>query len=157
MSLASENQAGSRTHEINPFPKNWQQTMNTTDPIADMLSRMRNAALVRSRTVGIPYSKSKLRIAEVLASSGWIGKVWVEGDPARTIMATLKYDQAGKSVFRSIRRVSTPGNKVYVGRTSLPVVANNLGMAVISTPAGMMTNREARRRGLGGEVMCEVF
>jgi len=130
--------------------------MLSTDPIADMLSRIRNAALIKSRTVNIPYSKSKVAILKVLSDAGWIGSVEVQGTSSRTVVVTLKYDEQEQSMIRYIRKISTPGRRVYVGRTELPIVANNFGMAVISTSQGMMTNREARRRKLGGEVICEV-
>lgn len=129
----------------------------STDPIADMLTRIRNATVIRSRSVAIPYSRVKRSLAEALASAGWVESVSAQGTPPRTLVIGLKYDETGSSVIRGLRRVSTPGRRVYVGRSDLPIVANNFGIAVISTPAGMMTNREARRRGLGGEVMCEVF
>ncbi|MBI4425984.1 MAG: 30S ribosomal protein S8 [Candidatus Kerfeldbacteria bacterium] len=129
----------------------------STDPIADMLTRLRNAAEVRSRSASVPYSKAKLALAQVLVQAGWIANVITHGTPPRTMVVTLKYDDQGRSIIRSIRRVSRPGRRIYVGHLNLPIVANNFGLAVISTPQGMMTNREARRRKLGGEVICEVF
>lgn len=128
----------------------------STDPIADMLSRLRNAVAVRSRSATVPYSKSKLALAEVLVQAGWIEGVMAHGSPPRTIVINLKYDPQGRSVISSIRRISRPGRRVYVGHLNLPIVSNNFGVAVISTPQGMMTNRQARRQKLGGEVMCEV-
>lgn len=131
--------------------------ITSTDPIADLLTRIRNATLIRRETVTLPYSKSKLAVLKVLADAGWIARAVVEGEvPRQMIVVTLKYDEQNDSVIQDIRRVSTPGRKVYVGRDQLPVVYNNMGMAVISTSKGMMTNREARKRGLGGEVICEV-
>jgi len=129
----------------------------TTDPIADMLTRIRNAALIGSRTVVLPYSKAKRAVAEVLVQSGWVRELRVSEDNPRQLSLTLKYDERGRSVIHMLRSVSKPGRRVYVSRRDLPVVANNLGMAIVSTPQGMMTNREARRRGLGGEVICEVY
>ncbi len=130
--------------------------MLSTDPIADMLSRIRNAALIKSRTVSVPFSKSKVAILKVLSDAGWIGNIEVQGTTTRNVVVTLKYDEQGQSMIRYITKVSTPGRRMYVGRTELPIVANNFGMAVISTSQGMMTNREARRRKLGGEIICEV-
>ncbi len=129
----------------------------STDPIADMLSRIRNAALGKKTAIILPYSKVKLTVLNVLAEAGWIRGAAVQGQTPKTIEVTLKYDDQGKSIIRSLRRVSKPGRRLYVGHSDLPIVSNNLGMAVISTPQGMMTNREARKRKLGGEVICEVF
>lgn len=129
----------------------------STDPIADMLSRIRNAAMTKKTTLVLPYSKVKFTVLQVLAEAGWIERAAVQGQPPTTIEVTLKYDDQGKSVIRSLRRVSKPGRRVYVGHVDLPIVTNNFGVAIISTPKGMMTNREARKRNLGGEVICEVF
>lgn len=131
--------------------------MLSTDPISDMLSRIRNATLIKAPSVSVPYSKVKLAVITVLKNAGWIDDISVHGDSSRTIQVTLKYEENGRSVISSLRKVSTPGQRVYVGREELPVVANNFGMAVISTSQGMMTNREARRRKLGGEIICEVL
>lgn len=130
--------------------------MLSTDPIADMLSRIRNAAMIKSSTVTVPYSKSKRAVLQVLSDAGWIGAVDVQGTPARLMTVALKYDDRGDSLIHMVRKISTPGRRVYVGHAEIPVVANNFGVAVISTSQGMMTNREARRRKLGGEVICEV-
>ncbi|MFH0828615.1 MAG: 30S ribosomal protein S8 [Candidatus Kerfeldbacteria bacterium] len=131
--------------------------MLSTDPIADMLSRIRNSILTKSRSVTVPYSRSKYAVLKVLSDAGWLGGIELQGQPPRTISVTIKYDEQGSSVIRSIKRISVPGRRMYVGRTELPIVVNNFGIAVISTSQGMMSNREARRRKLGGEVMCEVF
>ncbi|MBI4093277.1 MAG: 30S ribosomal protein S8 [Candidatus Kerfeldbacteria bacterium] len=132
--------------------------MTSTDPIADLLSRIRNASMTHAREVVVPSSKAKCALAKVLAEAGWISDLEVRETPPRQILVIrLKYDASGRSVIRSIKRVSSPGRKVYVGRQEVPIVANNFGMAVISTSRGMMTNREARKRGIGGEVICEVF
>jgi small subunit ribosomal protein S8 len=129
----------------------------STDPIADLLSRIRNATLTRQTSVVVPYAKIKYTILRVLVDAGWISDVSLQGTaPRQDILISLKYDEDGKSIIRHIRRVSKPGRRIYVGRSHLPVIENNFGMAVVSTSKGMMTNREARRRGLGGEVMCEV-
>lgn len=112
--------------------------------------------MTQSRTVAVPYSKVKFAVAQVLAQSGWIGGVTVHETTPKAMVLQLKYDEQGQAVIRSLRRISTPGRRVYVTRDRLPVVESNFGMAVISTSTGMMTNREARRRKLGGEVICEV-
>lgn len=131
--------------------------MLSTDPIADMLSRIRNGMLTKSRSVTIPYSRSKYAILKVLSDAGWLGNVELQGQPPLTISAGIKYDEQNVSVIRSIKRISVPGRRMYVGKAELPIVADNFGIAVISTSQGMMSNREARRRKLGGEVICEVF
>ncbi len=122
-----------------------------------MLTRIRNANQERSATVNVPYSKVKHAVLKVLSEAGWIRSVELQGEPVRNMVVTLKYDETGAPVISSVKKISTPGRRVYVGCADLPVVSNNFGTAVISTSQGMMTNREARRRKLGGEVMCEVF
>lgn len=113
--------------------------------------------MTRSRSVVVPFSKVKLAVAKVFVDTGWVAGLTVNDDTTpKTFVIQLKYDDQNQSMIRTIRRVSTPGRRVYVGRDRLPIVENNFGMAVISTSAGMMTNREARRRRLGGEVVCEV-
>lgn len=129
-----------------------------TDPIADMLTRIRNAAAVRQSSVLVPHSRLKEQIAQVLVREGWLGAVRsVTVDHRPLLRVTLKYGPDGRSLFRTIRRVSTPGRRVYVSRGEIPVVLNNLGLAVLSTPKGILTNRDARQEKVGGEVLCEVF
>ena len=136
-----------------------------TDPIADMLTRLRNAAAVYKTEVIFPMSKTKLAISKILKKEGWIDDVEVvkfKVEKNKTaafdkIKVVLKYDKNGKSVFRAINRISKPGLRVYVTKDKLPRVLNNLGIAIISTSQGMMTNFEARKKGLGGEVICEVY
>lgn len=132
-----------------------------TDPIADMLNRIRNALAVGRLTVVVPHSKLKHAIAQVLAANGYVGVVAVGPDPlraARQVMTIpLRYRQPGQPAMLSLRRVSRPGRRVYVNSRALPRVLNDLGIAVVSTSVGIMTNREARKRHLGGEVLCEVY
>lgn len=131
--------------------------MLTTDPIAELLARVHNAALNKRATVQVPYSKVKHAVLRVLSDAGWIGDVAMDEQAVlKSMTVQLKYDENGRCVIQSLRRVSTPGRRVYVNRGDLPIVENNFGIAVISTSKGMMTNREARKRGLGGEVICEV-
>lgn len=126
-----------------------------TDPIADFLTRIRNAQLARQHEVLVPYSKLKYAIAQLLEREGWvIGLATQEHN--RWLKVLLKYDQ-GKPIIANLRRVSTPGRRVYVSRHDLPKVLNGMGMAIISTPKGLMTNNEARKARLGGEVICEIF
>lgn len=129
-----------------------------TDPIADMLTRIRNAATVRQANVLVPFSRLKERIGQVLAREGWVAEVRASTLHHRPMLKlTLKYDESGQPIFRTIRRVSTPGRRVYVGRGEIPVVLNNLGLAILSTPKGILTNGEARQQRVGGEVLCEIF
>lgn len=129
-----------------------------TDPIADMLTRIRNGLRVRLPSVDVPYSKTKESIAKILASEGWVRDVHVvEDGEMRTVRVTLKYDEKGESKIRGIRRISKPGQRVYVGNEKLPKVLGGMGIAIVSTSSGIMTNRAARKQGVGGEVLCEVF
>ncbi|MFA6171056.1 MAG: 30S ribosomal protein S8 [Patescibacteria group bacterium] len=135
-----------------------------TDPIADMLTRVRNALAVRKEEVVLPMSKMKYQIAKILEENGLVEKVSEaegQGKKEKTkfkeIKIVLKYDRAGHPAISSIKRISKPGLRVYVKKSELPRVLNNLGIAIISTPKGLMTNREAKKKGLGGEVICEVY
>lgn len=127
-------------------------TMN--DPIADMLTRIRNAQLAGQREVLMPYSKMKYALATVLEREGWItGLAAVEQNTKLKIL--IKYDN-NEPVIGMLKRISKPGRRVYVSRHDLPHVMNNLGTAIISTPKGLMTSNEARKAKLGGEVICEI-
>ena len=127
--------------------------MNTTDPIADMLTRIRNANSSKHKTVDVPASKMKLSIADILFKEGYI-KSYEElsNDVQGTIRVTLKYDEKGNRVIDGIKRISKPGLRVYASKEDLPQVLNGLGIAIVSTSKGIMTDREARKEGLGGEV-----
>ncbi len=128
-----------------------------TDPISDMLTRIRNASLVKKAEVVLPSSKIKFSIAKILEKEGYLAGVReIDQKPQRVLTLLLKYEN-GQSVVHKIRRVSTPGRRVYAGSQDLPRVLSGIGIAVISTPNGLMTNREARKRKLGGEVICEVY
>ncbi len=126
-----------------------------TDPIADLLTRIRNAQLAGQRDVVLPYSKLKYAIAQVLEKEGWVVGL-ASQDHQKNLKILLKYDQ-GKPVIQDLRRISKPGRRVYVGRHELPRVLNGLGMAIVSTPKGVMTADQARQSKLGGEVICEIF
>ena len=132
-----------------------------TDPIADMLTRIRNASMVKKNEVNIPMSKIKLEIARILKKEGWVLDVKEEKSQEKQIFneikINLKYKKSGKPFISSIKRISKPGLRVYVKKDNLPKVLNNMGFAIISTPEGLMTNKEARKKGLGGEVLCEVY
>lgn len=130
--------------------------MSMSDPIADMLTRIRNAQAVQKPTVAMPSSKLKVAIANVLKDEGYIDTFTIEGDAAKPVLSvTLKY-YAGRAVIERIERVSKPGLRVYKGRHEIPQVMNGLGVAIISTPQGVMTDRKARANGVGGEVICYV-
>lgn len=128
-----------------------------TDPIADMLTRIRNASVVRKEYVIIPYSTIKFKIAEILSKEGYVGTVEkVDTDTFSEIKVQLKYE-GNKSVIRSIKRVSKPGRRVYSKNYSLPTILNGLGLAIVSTSKGLMTNKDAKREKIGGEILCEIY
>ena len=132
--------------------------MVTTDPIADMLTRIRNANTAKHNTVDIPASKMKLSIANILFKEGYIKSFEeIAGENQATIRVTLKYDEKGKRVIDGIKRISKPGLKVYAGKEELPKVLNGLGIAIISTSKGLMTDKEARNAGIGGEVLAYIW
>jgi small subunit ribosomal protein S8 len=130
--------------------------MSMSDPIADLLTRIRNAQMVAKTTVSVPSSKVKVAIAQVLKDEGYIDslKVTVE-DGKPTLEIVLKY-YAGRPVIERIERVSRPGLRVYRGSDAIPQVQNGLGVAIVTTPQGVMTDRKARATGVGGEVLCYV-
>lgn len=126
------------------------------DPIADLLTRIRNASLAHNSEVIVPYSKLKFAVAEILQREGYINRVEKIEDRHGSIRITLKYD-GNRPKIMHLKRVSTPGRRVYAKKDALPRVLNHYGMAVISTPQGLMTNKAAAKAGLGGEVICEVY
>lgn len=130
--------------------------MSMSDPIADMLTRIRNAQSVEKVSVVMPSSKLKIAIAKVLKDEGYIDSFAVRGEAARPeLEITLKY-YGGKPVIERIERVSRPGLRIYKGRHDIPQVMNGLGVAIVTTPQGVMTDRKARQVGIGGEVLCYV-
>ena len=132
--------------------------MTTTDPIADMLTRIRNANSARHTTVEIPASKLKLAIAQILLDEGYIKSFEkIEDGKQGMIQVTLKYDEKGKRVISGLKRISKPGLRIYVSYEELPQVLNGLGIALVSTSKGIKTDRDARREGLGGEVLAYVW
>jgi len=133
--------------------------MSVSDPIADMLTRMRNAIGVKHKYVLMPSSKVKLGIARVLQEEGYIGGFEVSDDrPQPVIKISLKYyDKDNQPVVTGLERVSSPGHRVYVGKDKIPWVIGGIGIAVLSTPKGIMTDKQARRLGTGGEVLCKVW
>lgn len=132
--------------------------MNTTDPIADMLTRIRNANSAKHKTVDVPASKMKTAIAEILFREGYIKSFEVISNENQGIIRiTLKYDEKGTRVIDGIKRISKPGLRVYAGKEELPKVFNGLGIAIISTSKGLKTDKEAREAGMGGEVLAYVW
>lgn len=132
--------------------------MNTTDPIADMLTRIRNANSKKHKTVDVPASNVKKAIAEILFKEGYISAYEEISDNAQgVIRITLKYDEKGARVIDGLRRISKPGLRVYASKEELPQVLNGLGIALISTSKGIKTDKEAREAGLGGEVLAYIW
>jgi small subunit ribosomal protein S8 len=129
--------------------------MSMSDPIADMLTRIRNAQSVDKSAVTMPSSKLKVAIAQVLKDEGYIDNYAVKGGEKAELEIALKY-YAGKPVIERIERVSRPGLRIYRGRHAIPNVMNGLGVAIVTTPKGVMTDRKARAAGIGGEVLCYV-
>lgn len=131
--------------------------MNMTDPIADMLTRIRNAALARHLRVSIPASNMKLAIARILKEEGYIKDFeLVKDNPQGTIRVTLRYVDK-RPVLTQLKRVSKPGLRVYTRKDEIPRVRNGLGTSIISTPKGLMTGRKAYQQGMGGEVVCYIW
>jgi len=129
-----------------------------TDPIADMLTRIRNATTAHKDDVAIPASTLKERIAEILVGEGYVTDSVVEGDGKnRTITLRLKYGPKREPSISGIKRVSTPGRRVYAGRNRIPRVLGGLGIAILSTSRGILTDRQAKKRGVGGEVLAYVW
>lgn len=132
--------------------------MSMSDPLADMLTRIRNANMVRHETVEIPNSNLKTRVAENLEKEGYIHGYEVVADSKQGILKiTLKYDQHNNGVITGLQRVSKPGCRVYVQSNKIPKVMSGLGVAILSTSNGVITDKEARQQGVGGEVLCEVW
>ncbi len=132
--------------------------MNMTDPIADMLTRIRNANIVRHESVELPASKMKKIMAEILVQEGYLGAMeeYMDGSVPMLRLA-LKYGSSKERVITGLKRISKPGLRVYVQKDNIPKVLGGLGIAVLSTSKGIMTDRVARREGVGGEVICYVW
>lgn len=134
--------------------------MSTTDPIADMLTRLRNGMAVRRRYVQMPSSKIKLAIAQILKEEGYVEGFDVVKEkerPQASLRIWLKYDENREPLLTGLQRVSRPGRRVYTGKQSIPLVLSGVGVAILSTPRGVMTGRQARRLGVGGEVLCYLW
>ena len=132
--------------------------MNTTDPIADMLTRIRNASAAKHKTVDVPASKMKKAIADILYNEGYIKSVEeIANENQGILRIALKYDENGAKVIAGIKRISKPGLRVYASAEKLPKVLNGLGIAIISTSKGLKTDKEARELGVGGEVLAYIW
>jgi small subunit ribosomal protein S8 len=129
-----------------------------TDPIADMLSRIRNGALARHDRVEMPHSRLKEHVAGVMKSEGYLDDVRVsEGEEPKVLTLVLRYGRDRQSAFDGLRRVSTPGRRVYIRHDRIPRVCSGMGISILSTSRGVMTDREARRQRVGGELLCEIW
>jgi small subunit ribosomal protein S8 len=132
--------------------------MKLTDPVADMLARIRNAASARHQKVDIPASKLKAEIARILKEEGYVANFKLtEEEGHKVIRVYLKYGSNNEAAISNLARVSRPGCRVYVRRTEIPRVLGGLGINILTTPKGVMTGKQARREGLGGELLCEVW
>ena len=129
-----------------------------TDPISDMLTRMRNAILIKSEKVDIPASKIKVEIARILKEEGFIKSYKIIKDKKQGILrVTLKYTSENKPVVSGLKRISKPGRRVYVGKSDVPRVMGGVGIAIITTPKGILSDKGCRNEGVGGEVLCYVW
>lgn len=132
--------------------------MSMSDPLADMLTRIRNAGLVKFQSLEMPNSKFKLSVAELLKNEGFVSNVSVMPDEKQGILKIdLKYDNHNNCIITGLKRVSKPGCRVYVKADKIPSVMTGLGIAILSTSTGIMTDRQARRDGVGGEHLCNVW
>src|SRR3954462_1671361 len=132
--------------------------MSVNDPISDMLTRIRNAGMARQAETTMPSTKILVAIANILKEEGYIVDFRViERRPQNQLVVTLRYGADRKPAIRELRRVSKPGLRVYAGKEHIPRVRSGLGIAIVSTPQGVLTGYEARRRGIGGEILCTVF
>lgn len=132
--------------------------MSVSDPIADMLTRIRNGIMASYDTVDIPGSRLKINVAKILKAEGFIKnyKIMAERNHG-TLRVFLKYDEKGASVIGGLKRVSKPSGRVYTNKDRIPTILNGLGMSILSTPKGVMTDRQARKMGVGGEILCTVW
>jgi small subunit ribosomal protein S8 len=131
--------------------------MTMTDPIADMLARLRNATMAGKEQVAMPTSTVKEQIAKILEREGFVEGYTVEGDVKRTMTIKLKYGPQREKTISGLKRISTPGRRVYVGHDKLPRVQGGLGVAIISTSRGMLSDRQAKKAGVGGEILAYIW
>ena len=132
--------------------------MNLTDPVADFLTRVRNAIRSRQQKVDVPASKLKLEIARILKEEGFIANFKATEEEGKKVLRVyLKYGPNNDAVISSVQRISRPGCRVYVGRDEIPRVLGGMGINILTTPRGVMTGRQARKEGVGGELLCEIW
>ncbi len=132
--------------------------MTMTDPIADMLSRIRNAQAVKKETVLVPYSRIKESIAKILQTEGYIkDSQKVQAEKFHQLKISLKYNEDGLGVIESLQRVSKPGRRIYTDHQSIPRVLNGFGMVILSTPQGVISDKQAKKQRIGGEIICEIY
>jgi small subunit ribosomal protein S8 len=129
-----------------------------TDPIADMLTRIRNSILIKAEKVDIPASRLKVEIAKIMKEEGFIKSYKIIKDKKQGVLrVTLKYAQDNKPIVEGLKRISKPGRRVYVGKDEVPSVMSGMGIAVVTTPKGILTDKACRREGVGGEVLCYIW
>jgi small subunit ribosomal protein S8 len=129
-----------------------------TDPIADMLTRIRNSVLIKAEKVDIPASRLKVEIAKIMKEEGFIKSYKIIKDKKQGILrVTLKYTQDNRPIVEGLKRISKPGRRVYVGKDEVPSVVGGMGIAVMTTPKGILTDKVCRREGVGGEVLCYIW
>lgn len=127
------------------------------DPIGDLLTQIRNASLAGRQTVAVPYSNMKFAVAKILRQEGYVGEMEKTGtDPKANLLIHLKYS-GDTPVITGIKRVSKPGLRWYVNRSEIPIVVGGMGVAIVSTPQGVMSGRDAKKKGIGGELLCTVW
>lgn len=132
--------------------------MSMTDPIADLLTRIRNARVARHRTVDVPLSKMKVSIVKILRDEGYIDGYKCDADgPQGTVRIQLRYSSAGDNAITGLERVSKPGRRVYCGKDEIPKVLGGLGITILSTSKGVLTGSKCRNEGVGGEVLCNIW
>jgi small subunit ribosomal protein S8 len=132
--------------------------MSLTDPVADLLARIRNSIRARHQKLDVPASKLKLEITRILKEEGYIANFKATEEEGRRVLRIyLKYGQDNNAAISNLQRISRPGCRVYVGRNDIPRVLGGLGINILTTPRGVMTGRQARKQGLGGEILCEVW
>lgn len=127
------------------------------DPIGDLLIQIKNASMIGKMAIDVPYSKLKHAVAKILTEQGYIGEIGKTGtDPKTLLHITLKYSN-GTSVITDLKRVSKPGLRQYVNKSAIPTVLGGLGLAILSTPEGIMTGKDAKKKGIGGELLCTIW
>lgn len=132
--------------------------MTSSDPIADMLTRIRNAGVARLPKVELPSSKIKVKVATLLKDCGYLNSVEViEQTPQNRLVIALKFDKRNRSIIHGINRLSTPGRRRYVGKGEIPLIKNGLGVCILTTSRGILTGDQAHHQGVGGELICEVW